>query len=53
MVKSKTKRKLVEEKVTTNGKDKQELEETAEAESDYESDQVNNFFCNMCFYLPP
>lgn len=53
MLPSKLKRKIVEEKVKPNGKGKSEKEDSADAESDYESDQVIFVVPNMCFYLPP
>lgn len=40
MLPSKLKRKVVEDKTKTNGKKEQEQGDSANAESDYESDQV-------------
>ena len=40
MLPSKLKRKVVEDKAKPNGKKEQEQEDSANAESDYESDQV-------------
>lgn len=41
MVKSKTKRKIEEDKTASKGEEKQKDEVENEAQSDYESDQVN------------
>lgn len=51
MLSSKTKRKLVEDKGTTNGDGKNEKDVSNDAESDYEFDEVILLILNMCFYL--
>lgn len=50
MMPSKLKRKVVDEKVKTNGNEKQKEKESTEAESDYESDQVS-FVILTCAFI--
>lgn len=53
MLPSKLKRKGTEAKGKSNEVEKQEKESVIEAQSDYESDEVNFCCCYaMCFYLP-
>ena len=59
MLPSKLKRKIADvktiskgkDKTTSIGKDKEDKENVEEAQSDYESDEVNFVTLHMCFFL--